>query len=142
MTLGMHYPGSSTSTLNLADLPQIIITINLVCQHYLNKYKAFKMKKASHTIYFNLTEFIVCVFIVVIRKRRMSSVVVVDDVSPVVLTAEVNGIRYRGSGVVDVPKTQHSVFLLCCVRDIDRKSKESFGIHIDFIYKKNRKNNN
>ena len=66
----------------------------------------------------------------------MSSVVVVDDVSPGVLTADVDGIRYRGSGVVGVLKTQHSVFLLCCVRDIDRKSKESFGIHIDFIYKK------
>ena len=65
------------------------------------------MKKASRTIYFNLTEFIVCVFIVAIGIRRMSSVVVVDDVSPVVRTADVDRIRYCGPGVVGALK--HSI---------------------------------
>ena len=52
----------------------------------------------------------------------MSSVVVIDDVSPVILTADVDRIRYRDSGVGSVPKTQHSVFLVCRIGDIDRKS--------------------
>ena len=65
----------------------------------------------------------------------MSSVVVVDDVSPMVWTADVDGIRYRGSVVGSVPKTQHSVFLVCCIGDIDRKSKESTGVQIDVIYR-------
>ena len=43
----------------------------------------------------------------------MSPVVVVDDVSPVVKTGDVDRIRYRGSGVVGVPKTQHSVLFVC-----------------------------
>ena len=60
----------------------------------------------------------------VIRKRRMSPVVVVDDVSPVVRTADVDRIRYRGSGVVAVPKTQLSVLFVCCVGDVDRESQE------------------
>ena len=54
----------------------------------------------------------------------MSSVIVVDDVSPVVRTGDVDMIRYRGSGVVGVPKTQHSVFLVCCVGDVDREPQE------------------
>ena len=45
--------------------------------------------------------------------QRMSSVVVVDGVSPVVRTGDVDRIRYRGSGVVGVPKTQHSVLFSC-----------------------------
>ena len=52
----------------------------------------------------------------------MSSVVVEDDVSPVVRTDDVDRIRFRGSGVVGVPKTQHSVLLVCCVGYVDRES--------------------
>ena len=63
----------------------------------------------------------------------MSPVVVVDDVSPVVRTGDVNRIRYRGSGVVCVPKTQHSVHFVCCVGDVDRESQEDFRIQKIFI---------
>ena len=49
----------------------------------------------------------------------MSPVVVVDDVSPVVRTGDADRIRYRGSGVVGVPKTQHSFLFVCCVGDVD-----------------------
>ena len=52
----------------------------------------------------------------------MNSAVVVDDVSPVERTGDVDRIRYRGSGVVGVPKTQHSVLFVCCVGDVDRES--------------------
>ena len=51
----------------------------------------------------------------------MSSGVVVDDVSPVIRTCDVDRIRYRGSGVVGVLKTQHSVLFVCGVGDVDRK---------------------
>ena len=63
----------------------------------------------------------------------MSPVVVVDDVSPVVRTGYVNRIRYCGSGVVGVPKTQHSVLFVCCVGDVDRKSQEHPNVTIVFI---------
>ena len=49
----------------------------------------------------------------------MSSVIVEDDVSPVVRTADVDRIRYSGSSVVGVPKTQHSVLFVCCVGYVD-----------------------
>ena len=63
----------------------------------------------------------------------MSPVVVVDDVSPVVRTGDVDRIRCRGSGVVNVPKTQHSVLLVCCVGDVDRESQDEASINIVFI---------
>ena len=63
----------------------------------------------------------------------MSSVVVVDDVSPMVRTGDVDRIRYRGSGVVGVPKTQHSVLFVCCVGYVDRESQEVLSVIIVFI---------
>ena len=63
----------------------------------------------------------------------MSPVVVVDDVSPVVRTGDVDRIRYRGIGVVSVPKTQHSVLFVCCVGDVDRESQEPPSVIIVFI---------
>ena len=63
----------------------------------------------------------------------MSPVVVVDDVSPVVRTGDVDRIRYRGSGVVGVPKTQHSVLFVCCVGDVHRESQEPLSVIIVFI---------
>ena len=63
----------------------------------------------------------------------MSPVVVVDDVSPVVRTGDVDRIRYRGWGVVGVPKTQHSVLFVCCVGDVHRESQESPSARIVFI---------
>ena len=63
----------------------------------------------------------------------MSPVVVVDDVSPVVRTGDVDRVRYRGSGVDGVPKTQHSVLFVCCVGDVDRESQERRSVPIVFI---------
>ena len=65
----------------------------------------------------------------------MSPVVVVDDVSPVVRTGDVDRIRYRGSGVDGVPKTQHTVLFVCCVGDVHRKSQEPGGIPVFCVYK-------
>ena len=67
------------------------------------------------TVHFNFTESNKGVKRIPLGKRRMSPVVVVDNVSPVVRTGDVDRIRYRGSGVVAVPKTQHSVLFFCCV---------------------------
>ena len=55
----------------------------------------------------------------------MSPVVVADDVSPVVRTGDVDRVRYRGVGVVGVPKTQHSVLFVCCVGDVGRESQKN-----------------
>ena len=75
------------------------------------------------TVHFHFTEAIPSVLRIILRIRRMSPVVVVDDVSSVVRTGDVDRIRYRATGVVCVPKTQHSVFFVCCVGDIDRESQ-------------------
>ena len=63
----------------------------------------------------------------------MGPIVVVDDVSPVVRTSDVDRIRYRGSGVVGVHKTQRSVLFVCCVGDVDRESQEVPSETIVFI---------
>ena len=63
----------------------------------------------------------------------MSPVVVVDDVFPLVRTGDVDRIRYRGSGVVGVPKTQHSVLFVCCVGDVHRESQGVRSVTIVFI---------
>ena len=68
-----------------------------------------------------------------IRIRRMSSVVVVDDVSPVMRTSDVNRVRYCGWRVVGVPKTQHSVLFVCCVGYVDVKAEEPGGVSITNI---------
>ena len=85
------------------------------------------------TVHFHFTEFNPGVIRIPLRIRRMSPVVVVDDVSPAVRTADVDRIRYRGSGVVGVPKTQHSVLFVCCVGDVDRESQEPPNVKIVFI---------
>ena len=58
------------------------------------------------------------------QRSIATSVVVVDDVSPLVRTGDVDRIRYRGWGVVISPKTQHSIFFVCCVGDVHGKSQE------------------
>ena len=63
----------------------------------------------------------------------MSPVVVVDDVSPVVRTGDVDRIRYRGSGVVGVPKTQHPVLFVCCVGDVDGEPQKECSEPVVFI---------
>ena len=85
------------------------------------------------TIYLHFTQFNHGVIRIPFRIRRMSSVVVVDDVSPVVRTGDIDRIRYRGSGEVDVPKTQHSVLFVCCVRNVDRESQEPPSVNIILI---------
>lgn len=49
----------------------------------------------------------------------MSPVVVVHDESAVVRTGDVDRIRHRDSGVSGVPKTQDSVFFVCCVGKVN-----------------------
>ena len=85
------------------------------------------------TVDLHFTEFIVGVIRIPLRIRPVSPVVVVDDVSSVVMTCDVDRIRYRGSGVVGVPKTQHSVLLVCCVGDVNRKAKKPTGESIASI---------
>ena len=84
------------------------------------------------TVHFNLTEDIQGIIRIPLRIRGMSSVIVVDDVSPVVRTVDVDRIRYRSSGVVGVPKTQHSVLFVCFVGDLDRESQEVLSVTIVF----------
>ena len=85
------------------------------------------------TVHFHFTEEILGVIRISLRIGRMSPVIVEDDVSPVVKTGDVDRIRYRGSGVVGVPKIQHSVLFVCCVGDVDRESQELLSVIIVFI---------
>ena len=76
------------------------------------------------TVHFHFTESKKGVIRIPLRIRRMSPVVIVDDVSPVVRTGDVDRIRYRNPCVVGVPKTQHSVLFICCVGDVYRESQD------------------
>ena len=67
------------------------------------------------TVHFHFTEEKVGVCRVPFGIRRVSPVVVVHDVSPVVKTGDVDRIRNCSCGVVGVPKTQHSVLFVFCV---------------------------
>ena len=88
------------------------------------------------TVHFHFTEVSVGGIRIPLRIRWMSSVVVVDDVSPVVRTGDVDRIRYRGWGVVGVPKIQHSVIFVCCVGDVYGESKEIPSVKIYLIRNK------
>ena len=84
------------------------------------------------TVHFHFTKGNIGRSSIAIRIRGMSPVVVVDDVSSVVRTGDVDRIRYRGWGVVGVPKTQHSVIFVCCVGDVYGESKEIPSVKIVF----------
>ena len=83
------------------------------------------------TVYFHFTEANRSDRTIMIRT--MSPVVVVDDVSPEVRTGDVDRIRYRCSGVVRVPKTQHPVVFVCCVGNVHREPQEPPNESIVFI---------
>ena len=57
----------------------------------------------------------------------MGSVVVVNDVSPVVRACYVDRIWYCGFGVVGIFKTQHPFVFVCCIRYIDREPQEVYS---------------
>ena len=80
--------------------------------------------KQCFTIYFYFTEVIVSIRRIPIRKRFVSSIIVVNNVSPVVRTGDVDRIGYCGSCVVGVPKTQYSVLFDFSRRNVDVESKE------------------
>ena len=81
-------------------------------------------------MHFKLTKFVISIFRIPLRIRGMSSVVVVDDVSPVVRTVDVDRIRYCSISVVCVSKTQYSVLFVCCVGNVDREAEKSPGVII------------
>ena len=85
------------------------------------------------TVHFHFTEDIPGAIRIPLRIRRMSPVVVVNDVSPVVRTGNVDRIRYGSVGVDGVPKTPHSVLFVCCVGDVNRESQEKRSEKIVFI---------
>ena len=84
----------------------------------------------AFTVHFHFTESNVGELSISLRIRMMSPVVIVYDVSPVVRTGDVDRIRYRGCGVVGVPKTRHSVLFVCCVGDVHRESQEKPCVHV------------
>ena len=63
----------------------------------------------------------------------MSSVIVIDYISPMIRTGDVDRIRYCGSGIVCVLETQDSGFLNCCVGYVEGKAKKRLSFHVGFI---------
>ena len=109
-----------------------------LCCRYLNTihYKQIRVQSGQimfFTVYFHFTEGTPGVTRVSLRIGMMSPIVGVDDVYPVVRTGDIVRVRYCGSGVVGVPKTQHSVLFVCCVGDVDRESQEFRSVIIVFI---------
>ena len=106
-----------------------------LCCRYLNTihYKQIRVQTGQimlFTVYFHFTEDIPGVTRISLRIGMMSPIVVVDDVSPVVRTGDVDRVRYRGSGVVGIPKTQQSVLFVCCVGDVDGVAEQSSGVTV------------
>ena len=64
----------------------------------------------------------------------MSPVVVVDDISSVVSTGDVDRVRYFAYCVLGVSKTHNSVFIVCCVGNVHREPQEGPYFTIIFIY--------
>ena len=62
----------------------------------------------------------------------MCSVVVVNDVSPVVRACYVDRVGYCGFGVVGIFKTQRPFLFVCCIRYIDREPQEVYSKIIVF----------
>ena len=60
----------------------------------------------------------------------MCSIVVIDDVPSMVRACYVCWIRNGSSSILGVSKTQNAIRLVCCVRYIDRKSKEAGGMAV------------
>ena len=78
----------------------------------------------SNTVDLRFIDVIIGIQRIPIRIRRMSSVVVVNDVSPVIRTGDYDRIRYSGSSVMGIHNTQHSVLFIGYVRYVDGKPKK------------------
>ena len=78
------------------------------------------------TVYLNFTKIIVSIEWIIDGKRRMSPVVVVDDVSPMVRTADVDRVSYRDPFVIGVSETQHSFISVCCIWQYNEKPSRYF----------------
>ena len=89
-----------------------------------------KFKKKNSTINLHFTEITIGVKRISIRKRFVSPVVVINDVSPVVRTGDIDRIRYRGSGVHGVLKAQYTVLFSGCVRYVDGISKKMTSVQV------------
>lgn len=63
----------------------------------------------------------------------MSSVVVVDDVSPMCGTCDVQLIRNCGSIKLGIRKTQYSIIFVGRVRYVNRESQKSSGVTVVFV---------
>lgn len=63
----------------------------------------------------------------------MSSVVVVDDVSPMRGTCDVQSIRNCGSVKLSIRKTQYSIIFVGRVRYVNRESQKSSGVTVVFV---------
>ena len=89
------------------------------------------------TVDHQFTEIIVGVCRIPIRIRRISSGVVVDDVSPLILTIYVHGVWYCRFSVDSIFKTSHAVFFVSCIWYVDWISKKSVSVRVIFIWNVN-----
>ena len=94
----------------------------------------------SNTVNLHFTDTIVGELRILNRIRSLSSVVVVDDISPVVWAGYVDRIRYCGPCVIGVSKTQHSVRFIGCVRYVDGKPKKGWTQGIVLCWKEKKRN--
>lgn len=102
-----------------------------------NLYKNAKLKlcikyccwKSIHeiTIYFYFTEIAFCGDTISIRKRKLCSVVVVDNESPILTTRYVEIVRYCLPCIWFIHKTKYPIFLNSCVWYIEREPEQVTG---------------
>ena len=85
------------------------------------------------TIHFHFAEIVVRVSRIPSRKRRIGSVVVVDDVSTMLNTCNVDRIWYRGSGVVRFLKAQYTIRSAGRIENVNGESKQSGGVSMTLV---------
>ena len=93
-----------------------------------------RLKVNIYTNDFQFTYFIIGRRRIPIWIWWMSSIVVVDDVSPIVTACNGQVVRYWGSGIVCVLETRYTILFIGCIRNENRESKKSAGVIVSFIY--------
>ena len=100
------------------------------CEHVINNIYQIRI----YTNDFQFTKFIIGERRIPIWIWWVSSIVVVDDVSPIVTACYGQVVRYWASGIVCVLETRYTIIFIGCIRYIYGESKKSTSVLEAFNY--------
>ena len=100
------------------------------CEHVTNNRYQIRI----YTNDFQFTKFIIGERRIPIWIWWVSSIVVVDDVSPIVTACYGQVVRYCRSGIACVLETRYTILFIGCIRNINGESKKSTSVLEAFTY--------